>query len=839
MASSSSLSRSWLYHAFLSFRGEDAWRKALEEVAGIAGYHSSNSGNEADLINKVASDVTAVLGFTPSKDFDDFVGTEYQVTEIKSKLILQSEEIKVIALVGPAGIGKTTTARVLYNQLSPCFPFNTFLENIRGSYEKPCGNDYQLKLRLQKNLLSEIFNQKDIEVRHLGVAQQMLSGKKVLVVVLDEVDSRWQLEEMANQRGWVGPGTSTWALQIFCQYAFGQNSPDYGFTRNVHGRVDRGTTKAQGTGKVLGIFLDTSEGGEIQMSKSCFDGMNNLQFLKISPDNLCIPEGLNCLPYKLSDNEADLISKVASDVTAVLGFTPSKDFDDFVGIGAQVTKIKSKFILQSEQVKVIVLVGPAGIGKTTNARVLYNQLSPGFPFSTVLENIRGNYEKPCGNDYQSPANMPSVKSLQIMVLKCLLGKLLDLLGTGKVLGIMLDTSEGGEIQISKSAFEGMNNLQFLRVYSSDILKFSPNIPAVYSASPIPQAVGFKSLKVSKKDSRSLKSNESREIGSPWLRKFVGASATKLTICNLSNCRLLKELPSSIRCSNLKEFPNVPDSIVALVLCGTLIEEVPPSIEKLFRLRKLNMYGSKRLKTISPNISKLENLECLGLSFRDFGQLNDIGRLEATIEWGPDLKRRWRLRTDFRVDDIFPMCLPEKALTSPISLRFHGSGLMTIPDCIGRLSRLSKLVVTGCVKLVALSQLPGSLLSIEAECCLSLKRIDSPFQNPNICLNFADCSNLNPEARNLIETSACKYAFLPGQEVPAHFPHQSTSRSLTINLTQRPRPLSFRFKACILLSYLMPPSMSSSEYTFSLQFVSLDGQEGRWDNNNIEGWEEKK
>ena len=217
------------------------------------------SGNEADLINKVASDVLAVLGFTPSNDFDNFVGIGSQITEIKSKLSLQSEEVKVIGIVGPAGIGKTTIARVLYDQLSPDFPFSTFLENIRGSYEKPCGKDYQLKLRLQKHLLSEMFNQRDIEVRHLGVAQEILSGKKVLVV-LDEVDRWWQLEEMAKQREWFGPGSIIIittedrkplkqlklgidhiykmkfpdiieSLQIFCHYAFGQKSPDNGFER--------------------------------------------------------------------------------------------------------------------------------------------------------------------------------------------------------------------------------------------------------------------------------------------------------------------------------------------------------------------------------------------------------------------------------------------------------------------------------------------------------------------------------------------------------------------------------------------------------------------------------
>ncbi|XP_033144067.1 disease resistance protein TAO1 isoform X14 [Brassica rapa] len=234
-----------------------AWRQALNDVASIAGYDASNCDNEADLINKVASKVMAVLGFTPSKDFDDFVGIEARIMEIKSKLILQSEEVKVIGIFGPAGIGKTTTARVLYNQLSPYFQFNTFLKNIRGSYEKPCGNDYDLKLNFQKSMLCQIFNKEDIEVRHLGRAQEMLSDKKVLVV-LDEVDNWWQLEEMAKQPGWVGPGsiiiittedrklfkalglgidhiyemkypTSKESLQIFCQYAFGQKSPDQGF----------------------------------------------------------------------------------------------------------------------------------------------------------------------------------------------------------------------------------------------------------------------------------------------------------------------------------------------------------------------------------------------------------------------------------------------------------------------------------------------------------------------------------------------------------------------------------------------------------------------------------
>ena len=281
---------------------------------------------------------------------------------------------------------------------------------------------------------------------------------------------------------------------------------------------------------------------------------------------------------------------------------------------------------------------------------------------------------------------------------------------------------------------------------------------------------------------------------------------------------IEELPSSIStwsclyklsisgCKNIKDFPNVPDSIVELNLSKTGIEEVPPWIEKLFRLRKLSMFGCEKLKTISPNISKLQNLEFLALSLlgvKDFDLYETIYShslfFEAIIKWGPDVKHSWRLQSDFRIHDILPICLPEKALTSTISLHFRGNGVKTIPDCIRLLSGLIKLDVKECRKLVALPRLPGSPLSIDAEGCDFLKRIDSSFQNPNICLNFANCFKLNQRARKLIQTSACKYAFLPGEEVPAHLTHRATSGSLRINLTPTPLPSSFRFKSCILQS----------------------------------------
>ncbi|KAG2287023.1 hypothetical protein Bca52824_046627 [Brassica carinata] len=659
---------------------KQAWRQALTDVAG--GYHTSNYDNEAEMINKIASDVTAVLGFTPSKDFDDFIGIGARIIEIKSKLILQSEEVKVIGVVGPPGI---------------------------GSYEKPCGNDYQVKLCLQKKLLSQIFNQRDIEVRHLGVAQEMMMG------------SWWQLAATADQRGWLGPGsiiiittedkkllkalglginhiyemefpTSSESLQIFCQYAFGQTSPYYGFeslaweVTSLSGDLPLGL-------RVMGSYLRG-------MSRDYW--IDALPRLRFSYD-------------VLSDKDKALFLHIAC---FFVGF--GEDFIKRclekrgldVNHGLQVLANKSLISIENRYVKMHCLLQQMGreiVKKESLEEPGHRQfLMDTMEISDVLEEDTG---------------------------------------TGKVLGIKLDTLKNKKIQIT---------------------------------SPLPQADGFELLQVSEKDSRSLKSNYLLELTSS-----IG-NATKLTIFNLRGCSLLKELSSSIGstwswlyrlditgCTNIKDFPDVPDSIVELVLYCTGIEEVPPLIGNLFRLRKLFMYGCKKLKTISPNISKLENLELLALCNRgeiehDYERLhlfNYHNLFQAVINWRGDLKRSWELRSDFKVHYIFPICLPEKALSSPVSLRLAGDSVETIPDCIISLSGLIKLNVIACKKLVALPQLPG-------------------------------------------------------EKVPTHFTHRASSGSLTINLTPTPLPSYFRFKSCILLSEGQAVNNSLMDVSFRGRTVKL-------------------
>ncbi|KAL1194202.1 Disease resistance protein RML1A [Cardamine amara subsp. amara] len=82
------------------------WSQALSDVANIAGEDFKNWDNEADMVEKIAKDVSNKLN-------DNMVGLEDHLREMEPLLDLDNDEVKIVGISGPAGIGKTTIVRAL------------------------------------------------------------------------------------------------------------------------------------------------------------------------------------------------------------------------------------------------------------------------------------------------------------------------------------------------------------------------------------------------------------------------------------------------------------------------------------------------------------------------------------------------------------------------------------------------------------------------------------------------------------------------------------------------------------------------------------------------------
>lgn len=209
--------------------------------------------NEADMIDKIAMSILDGLNSTPSRDSENLIGIDAHMREMDSLLCMESTEVKMVGIWGPAGIGKTTIARALFNRLSEYFQHTIFMENVKGSTRRSELDGYGYKLRLQEQFLSEVIDHKHMKIHDLGMVKERLQDLKVLVV-LDDVDKLEQLDALVNQSQSFGSGSRiivttenkqllrahginliyelgfpsrSESFQIFCQAAFGESSaPD-------------------------------------------------------------------------------------------------------------------------------------------------------------------------------------------------------------------------------------------------------------------------------------------------------------------------------------------------------------------------------------------------------------------------------------------------------------------------------------------------------------------------------------------------------------------------------------------------------------------------------------
>ncbi|KAL1225611.1 Disease resistance protein RML1B [Cardamine amara subsp. amara] len=784
---------------------KQTWSKVLADVATIAGEHSLNWPNEAEMIQKIATNVLEKLNDTPSSDFEDKVGLEAHLRNLYSLLDLESDDVKMIGIWGPAGIGKTTIAEALYSQLSSSFKLSCFMENLKGSYKSN-----ESKLSLQSQLLSKIMNQKDLRVNHLGAIKARLQDQRVLIV-LDDVDNLKQLEVLAKELSWFGSGSRIIvttedkkilkaheindvyhvdfpskedALEIFCRSAFKQRSVLDGF-EELANKV------AEFCGNLpLGLCVV----GSSLRGESKDEWEHQLSGIETSSLDREIEDVLRVGYDRLLKEDKSLFLHIAC-------FFNNDNVDHVSSLLADTHDVKNglKTLVEKSLVH-------------THGSIVMHYLLQKLGRQIVVEQ---SDDEPGKRQFL----------LEFKEIRDVLEKET---GTGSVIGISLDKSTIGNdhhVSVGKRAFEGMRNLRLLRIYENPdhlveegmgmlmdfcagkVDAFSKIYKSRFGAEAklqIPEDMEYlspltlfhwdfypgKSLPPGFQPDRLVELH----MPSSNLEKLWGGieRLPNLKSIDLNRSHSLKEIPNLLNATNLEK--------LNLEYCLSLVE-LPSSIRNLHKLKKLKMDGCKKLLVIPTNINlaSLEEVEmwnCYQLrSFPDFS--TNIRKLRIGV-----------IPTNINLPslEVFSVnCCSRLASFPDISsnitkLNLGNTKIKDIPTSVVRCwSRLEWLDI-GSRSIKRLTHVPPSVRMLHANGCVSLKRVCCSFPNETKRLSFYNCIQLDEESRRrIIQQSIQGEILLPGKEIPAEFTHKATGKSITIPLASGTFSASSRFKACILLS----------------------------------------
>ncbi|KAH9783073.1 Disease resistance-like protein DSC1 [Citrus sinensis] len=651
------------------------WRDVLTEASNLSGWDSMNIRPEAKLVDEIVKDILRKLEhISPSIDSKGLVGLDSRIEQIKSLLCMGLSDFRVIGIWGMGGIGKTTLAGTIFNQISCEFEGKCFMANVREESEKSGG-----LVHLREQVLSQILEE-NLKIGAPTIPlyiKERLKQMKVFIV-LDDVNSFRQLEYLAGGVDDYGPGsriivttrdkqvlenfgvdniysvdhfTHDEALELFCNHAFRQNTHPHDLMVLSTRVVDyaKGNPLAL---KVLGSFF---------YGRRKVDWENALHNLKRISDR-DVYEVLKISYDELNWEEKNIFLDIACFFKGEYKdyVTRIQDDPDFVRYVLNVLVNKSLITISS-----------------------YNKLE----MHDLLEEM-GREIVRC-ESVKEPG-----KRSRLWHHEDIYHVLKKNKGTDSIEGIFLDMSKIREIHLSSRAFACMTNLRMLKFYVPKLSKLSDvkvhlhngldylsdelrylhwhgyplkTLPSNFSPENLIE-LNLPYSKVEqmwegKKESFKLKWIDLHHcqylirfpdpLETPNLERICLSDCidlpcipssienfNNLSILCLQGCESLRRFPSNIHfrspitldfsdCLNLTEFPQFSGNIKQLYLCGTAIEEVPSSVECLTELAELYMRQCTRLKSISSRICKLKSLHLLSLD--DCCRLERFPEITETME----------------------------------------------------------------------------------------------------------------------------------------------------------------------------------------------------------------
>ncbi|KAL2335999.1 hypothetical protein Fmac_010445 [Flemingia macrophylla] len=564
-------------------------------------------------------------------------------------------DVRFIGIWGMGGIGKSTIARLVYEEIKKEFKVACFLENIR-EVSKTNGlvhvqKEFLSHLNVRSNDFSNFYDGKKIIANYFR-------DKKVLLV-LDDVSELSQLETLAGKQEWFGPGsrvmittrdqhllmthgvqitckakglTKNEALQLFCLKAFKKDQPEEEYF-NLCKEVVKYAGGLPLALEVLGSHL---HGRTVEIWRSALDQIRSFPHskiqdtLKISYDSLQPMEKMLFLDIACFFKGMDI-----DEVTNILencGDHPKIGIDiliekSLVTLDRMNNKLGMHDLLQKMGRNIVLQESPNHPGKRSR---LWSQKDIDFVLTKnkgtdeiqgIVLNLAQSYDYEARWHIGAFSKIRQLRLLKLcdmqlpLGLNCLPSALKVLHWKGcplKTLPLSNQQYEVVDLKLPHSRIEQLwHGTKFLEMLRSINLSFSKNLKLS------PDFVGVPNL-----ESLVLEGCTSLTEVHPSL-----VDHKKLLMINLKDCIRLKTLPRKMEMSSLKylnlsgcygfkylpEFGECMKHLSVLSLDGTAITKLPSSLGCLVGLGHLDLKNCKNLVCLPDTIHKLKSLIVLNVS----------------------------------------------------------------------------------------------------------------------------------------------------------------------------------------------------------------------------------